>query len=43
MLAPELFAQRKWFLVTTGKLTAGKKKQLAQWRNVVASLEVITL
>lgn len=41
--APELFAQRKWFLVTTGKLTAGQKKQLAQWRNVVASLEVITL
>ncbi|HGK5656988.1 TPA: hypothetical protein ACJ3CV_004601, partial [Salmonella enterica subsp. enterica serovar Enteritidis] len=26
-----------------GKLTAGQKKQLAQWRNVVASLEVITL
>ncbi|MGJ8895426.1 hypothetical protein AB9H31_20855, partial [Salmonella enterica subsp. enterica serovar Kentucky] len=25
---PELFAQRKWFLVTTGKLTAGQKKQL---------------
>ncbi|EBY9480621.1 transcriptional regulator, partial [Salmonella enterica subsp. enterica serovar Infantis] len=24
-------------------LTAGQKKQLAQWRNVVASLEVITL
>ncbi|EJV0493621.1 helix-turn-helix-type transcriptional regulator, partial [Salmonella enterica] len=43
VLAPELFAQRKWFLVTTGKLTAGQKKQLAQWRNVVASLEVITL
>ncbi|EFY46664.1 MerR family regulatory protein [Salmonella enterica subsp. enterica serovar Montevideo str. OH_2009072675] len=29
--------------MTTGKLTAGQKKQLAQWRNVVASLEVITL
>ncbi|EBA8669806.1 MerR family transcriptional regulator [Salmonella enterica subsp. enterica serovar Miami] len=43
ILAPELFAQRKWFLVTTGKLTTGQKKQLAQWRNVVASLEVITL
>ncbi|VDZ94306.1 MerR family transcriptional regulator [Salmonella enterica subsp. enterica] len=26
VLAPELFAQRKWFLVTTGKLTARAEK-----------------
>nr|VUD22547.1 MerR family transcriptional regulator [Salmonella sp. NCTC 7297] len=43
ILAPELFAQRKWFLVTTGKLTVGQKKQLAQWHDVIASLELITL
>lgn len=43
VLAPELFAQRKWFLVTTGKLTVGQKKQLAQWHDVIASLELITL
>ncbi|ECG8588941.1 MerR family transcriptional regulator [Salmonella enterica subsp. salamae] len=42
-LAPALFTQRKWFLVTTGTLTAGRKKQLEQWRSMVASLEVITL
>ncbi|PUM54650.1 helix-turn-helix-type transcriptional regulator, partial [Salmonella enterica subsp. enterica serovar Dublin] len=24
-----LFAQRKWFLVTTGKLTAGQKKPIS--------------
>ncbi|ECC1506384.1 MerR family transcriptional regulator [Salmonella enterica subsp. houtenae] len=43
VLVPELFAQRKWFLVTTGKLTVGQKKQLAQWHDVIASLELITL
>lgn len=43
VLAPELFAQRKWFLVTTGKLTVEQKKQLAQWHDVIASLELITL
>lgn len=43
VLAPELFARQKWFLVTTGKLTAGQKKQLARWHNVIAALEVITL
>lgn len=43
VLAPELFAQRKWFLVTTGKLTVGQKKQLAQWHDVIASLELIIL
>ncbi len=30
----------KWFTVTTGKLPG---RNSAQWRNVVASLEVITL
>ncbi|SFT39469.1 DNA-binding transcriptional regulator, MerR family [Kosakonia arachidis] len=42
MLAPEIFPQRKWLLVTSGKLTAARKKQITQWQQVV-SLDVITL
>ena len=31
-LAPEIFPDRKWLLVTSGKLTAARKKQVAQWQ-----------
>lgn len=41
-LAPEIFPDRKWLLVTSGKLTAVRKKQVAQWQQQV-SLEVIIL
>ena len=42
-LAPELFPQRHWLLVTTGTLSAARKKQIEQWREQVISLEVIVL
>ena len=42
-LAPEIFPERKWLLVTTGKLTAARKKQIEQWQDQVISLDVITL
>ena len=42
-LAPELFPQRHWLLVTTGRLTAVQKKQIDLWRQQVISLDVITL
>lgn len=42
-LAPEIFPDRKWLLVTTGKLTAARKKQVEQWQQQVISLEMITL
>lgn len=42
-LAPEIFPQRKWLLVTSGKLTAVRKKQIERWQPLVASLDVITL
>jgi Predicted transcriptional regulators len=42
-LAPELFPQRHWLLVTTGRLTAAQKKQIEAWRQQVVSLDVITL
>ncbi|MCE9992271.1 MerR family transcriptional regulator [Enterobacter asburiae] len=41
-LAPEIFPDRKWLLVTSGKLTAARKKQVEQWQQQV-SLEVIIL
>ena len=41
-LAPEIFPDRKWLLVTSGKLNAARKKQLEQWQPQV-SLEVIIL
>lgn len=41
-LAPEIFPDRKWLLVTSGKLNAARKKQLEQWQQQV-SLEVIIL
>ena len=42
-LAPEIFPDRKWLLVTTGKVTAARKKQIDEWQQQVISLEVITL
>ncbi|WP_437213990.1 MerR family transcriptional regulator [Pectobacterium sp. LFLA-215] len=42
-LAPEIFPERKWLLVTTGKLTAARKKQIDLWQQHVASLDVIPL
>ncbi|NUL36424.1 MerR family transcriptional regulator [Kosakonia sacchari] len=42
-LAPEIFPQRKWLLVTTGTLSAARKKQIALWQASVVSLEVISL
>ncbi|TCC09231.1 MerR family transcriptional regulator [Kosakonia quasisacchari] len=42
-LAPEIFPQRKWLLVTTGTLSAARKKQIALWQSSVVSLEVISL
>ena len=42
-LAPEIFPDRKWLLVTTGKLTVARKKQIAQWQEQGISLEIITL
>jgi len=41
-LAPEIFPERKWLLVTSGKLTVARKKQVAHWQQTV-SLEVISL
>ncbi|WP_411753888.1 MerR family transcriptional regulator [Serratia sp. (in: enterobacteria)] len=42
-LAPELFPERKWLLVMTGKLTPARKQQIELWQQQVMSLEVITL
>lgn len=42
-LAPEIFPERKWLLVTTGKLTVARKKQAELWQQQVASLDVIVL
>ncbi len=43
MLAPEIFPERKWLLVTSGKLTAARKKQIDLWQQQVNFLEVIPL
>lgn len=42
-LAPEIFPDRHWLLVTTGKLSVTRKKQIEQWRESVISLDIITL
>lgn len=42
-LAPEIFAGRKWLLVTSGKLTVTRIKQIDKWREQVISLEVVAL
>ncbi len=41
-LAPEIFPDRQWLLVTSAKLTAARRKQVEQWQQQVA-LEVIIL
>jgi len=41
-LAPEIFPDRQWLLVTSAKLTAVRRKQVEQWQQQVA-LEVIIL
>jgi MerR family transcriptional regulator, activator of the csg genes len=42
-LAPELFPERKWLLVCTGKLTAARQRQIDLWQSQVSSLELIAL
>lgn len=42
-LAPEIFPGRHWLLVTSGKLTIARKKQVEKWRELVTSLDVIAL
>lgn len=42
-LAPEIFPERKWLLVTSGKLSVARKKQIELWQSQVNSLDVITL
>lgn len=41
-LAPEIFPERKWLLIASGKLSAVRKKQIEQWQQAVA-LEVVIL
>ncbi|RAU32516.1 MerR family transcriptional regulator [Enterobacter sp. ECC-175] len=41
-LAPEIFPDRNWLLVTSGKLNAARKKQLEQWQAFI-SIDVIIL
>ncbi|WP_276854171.1 MerR family transcriptional regulator [Enterobacter oligotrophicus] len=41
-LAPDIFPDRKWLLVTSGKLTAARQKQLTEWQKAL-SLDVIIL
>ena len=42
-LAPEIFPDRHWLLVTSGKLTVVRKKQVEKWRELVTSLDVVSL
>ena len=42
-LAPEIFPASHWLLVTSGKLTLARKKQIEKWREQVNLLDVITL
>ncbi|NKI75607.1 MerR family transcriptional regulator [Dickeya sp. CFBP 2040] len=43
VLAPEVFPERHWLLVTSGKVTTARKEQIEKWREQVASLEIIFL
>lgn len=43
LLAPETFPTRKWLLVTSGKLSAARKRQVERWQQQVESLDVIPL
>ncbi|PLL08473.1 helix-turn-helix-type transcriptional regulator, partial [Klebsiella michiganensis] len=42
-LAPEILPDRKWLLVTTGKLSAARLKQVERWQQQVISLEIVAL
>ena len=42
-LAPEILPERKWLLVTTGKLSAARQKQVERWQQQVVSLEIVAL
>lgn len=42
-LAPEIFPERKWLLVSTGKLTVARKRQIDLWQQQITSLDVISL
>lgn len=43
MLAPDIFPDRHWILVTAEKLTSARTKQVAQWQENVKSLEIVRL
>ena len=42
-LAPEIFPQRNWLLVTSGNLSAARQRQVELWQQQVVSLEIIPL
>lgn len=42
-LAPEIFPASKWILITAEKLTCSQSKKIQQWKDSVASLEVVSL
>ena len=42
-LAPEILPERKWLLVTTGKLSPARQKQVERWQQQVVSLEIVAL
>ncbi|MBS0848117.1 MerR family transcriptional regulator [Citrobacter sp. JGM124] len=43
MLAPDIFPERHWILVTAEKLTTAMLKQQQQWQDSVKSLEIVSL
>lgn len=43
MLAPDMFPERHWILVTTKNLTQAQIAQRDQWQNNVKSLEIVLL
>lgn len=42
-LAPEIFPERKWLLVTTGQLSPARLKQIERWQQQAIFLEIVTL
>ncbi|MBZ7265051.1 helix-turn-helix-type transcriptional regulator, partial [Klebsiella oxytoca] len=42
-LAPEILPERKWLLVTTGKLSPARQRQIERWQQQVVSLEIVAL
>ncbi|QIX98271.1 MerR family transcriptional regulator [Cedecea sp. FDAARGOS_727] len=43
VLAPEIFPERKWILVTSCKITAARQKQIDTWQKQVTTLDIISL